>query len=92
MNEVTVIVTRAPIGVSLGQYIFLHPSLVTENILRHEYGHTLQGYRRGPFYLLLEGATSFIQATISLVVPAYADDYFNRWPENEANELGGVTP
>jgi len=75
----------------LGKYIFVSMSLLAENTVRHEYGHTMQGYRHGPFYLLFEGLASFIQATISLFFPSFAEGYFDRWPENEANELGEVT-
>jgi hypothetical protein len=91
MNETTIVVTRAPVGVSLGRFIFLDESLLSEDVVRHEYGHTLQGYRHGPFYLLFEGAASFIQAAVSLVVPSFGRGYFSRWPENEADALGGVT-
>jgi hypothetical protein len=90
MNETTVVITRVPAGVSLGRYIFVSRSLLSESTLRHEYGHTLQGYEHGPFYLMLEGVVSFVQAGISLVSPSYAAGYFQRWPENEANRLGGV--
>jgi len=88
MNEVTIVVTEARVGVALGAYIVVHKSLVRENVLRHEYGHTLQGYQHGPFYLLLEGFVSFVQASISMISPSFAADYYNRWPENEATELG----
>lgn len=91
MNETKIIVTSVPIGVSLGRYIFIHETMQTENTVRHEYGHTIQGYRHGPFYLLFEGLGSLVQATISLFSPSFAEGYFDRWPENEANELGGVT-
>ena len=91
LNEIKIVVATAPVGVSLGRYILLHQSLVTENIVRHEYGHTMQGYKRGPFFLLFEGLTSFVQAAVSLISHSFADGYFERWPENEANELGGVT-
>ena len=90
MNETKVIVTSAPAGVSLGRYIFVHRTMQTENTVRHEYGHTLQGYKHGPFYLLFEGVASFVQVTISLFSPAFAEGYYDRWPEDEANELGGV--
>ena len=90
MNEIRIVVTTAPFGVSLGKYIFIHTSLQTENAIRHEYGHTLQGYKHGPFYLLFEGLASFVQAAISIISPSFADAYFDRWPENEANEFGGV--
>ena len=91
VNEVRIIVTRTPFGASLGRFIFVDASILTEGIVRHEYGHTMQGYRHGPFFLLAEGLTSFVQAGISLFSRPFADAYFNRWPENEANALGGVT-
>lgn len=91
MNETMIIVTSAPTVVSLGKYIFIHTTMQTENTVRHEYGHTMQGYRHGPFFLLFEGLASLVQATISLLSPPFAEAYFDRWPENEANELGGVT-
>lgn len=90
VNEIKIVVTRLPIGASLGQYIFLGKSVLTENAVRHEYGHTMQGYKHGPFYLLFEGLVSFVQAAFSLISPSFADGYFDRWPESEANELGGV--
>lgn len=90
MNEVTIIVTNAPLGASLGKYIIIHTSLQTENAIRHEYGHTLQGYMRGPFFLLFEGVVSFVQAAYSMFSPSFAERYFDRWPEDEANELGGI--
>ena len=91
MNETKIIVTSTPFAVSLGRYIFVNRTMQTENTVRHEYGHTLQGYKHGPFYLLFEGLASLVQATISLLSPSFAEGYFDRWPENEANELGGVT-
>ena len=91
LNEVEIVVTGLPIAVSLGRYIFVSQSLLTENMVRHEYGHTMQGYKHGPFYLLFEGSVSFVQAVISLFSPSFAERYYDRWPENEADELGGVT-
>ena len=90
LNEVKIVVTTAPFGASSGKYIFVHTSLLTEYAIRHEVGHTLQGYIHGPFYLLFEGLVSFVQAAISLISPTFADGYFDRWPENEATELGGI--
>jgi len=90
LNEVKIIVTRTPFGASLGKYVFLGKSLLTENTVRHEYGHTMQGYKHGPFFLLFEGLVSFVQAAVSLVSPSFAAGYFDRWPENEANELAGM--
>ncbi|MDD5265028.1 MAG: hypothetical protein PHU43_09370 [Candidatus Bipolaricaulis sp.] len=88
--EGKIIVTKTPFGASLGRYIFVSEPLLCESALRHEYGHVLQGYKRGPFYLLSEGAASFAQATLSLAFPSFARGYFNRWPENEAERLGAT--
>jgi hypothetical protein len=90
MNETTIVITRIPIGASLGKYIFLGEAFQSEFAVRHEYGHTMQGYKHGPFFLLFEGAVSLVQATISCISPSFAEGYFDRWPENEANELGGI--
>jgi len=91
MNEMTIVVTANPFGASLGRYLFVPAAFLTETAVRHEYGHTMQGYRHGPFYLVFEGVASFLQAAISMVSPSFAKGYFDRWPEDEANELGGVS-
>jgi hypothetical protein len=88
--EAKIIVTKTPFGASLGRYIFVSEPLLCESALRHEYGHAMQGYKRGPFYLLFEGATSFAQAILSLASPSFARGYFDRWPENEAERLGAI--
>ena len=90
MNEMTVVVTRLPFGASLGRHIFVSEPFLTERIVRHEYGHTMQGYMHGPFYLLLEGTASFVQLVASVLVPSLAPGYYDRWPESEADELGGA--
>lgn len=89
VDGVKVIVTRPLFGVSLGRFLFVGESWLGAAGVRHEYGHTLQSYRHGPFYLLFEGLASLVQAGICLLVPALADSYFERWPENEADRLGG---
>jgi hypothetical protein len=88
--EAKIIVTKTPFGASLGKYIFVSKPLLSEGTIRHEYGHVMQGYKRGPFYLLFEGTTSFAQAILSLASPSFARGYFNRWPENEAERLGAI--
>jgi hypothetical protein len=90
VNEMRIIVTRTPFGASLGRFIFVDVAILTESVVRHEYGHTMQGYRHGPFFLLADGLVSFVQASISLFSRPFGDAYFDRWPENEANVLGGV--
>ncbi|MEW5826637.1 MAG: hypothetical protein AB1778_07375 [Candidatus Bipolaricaulota bacterium] len=85
---VRLIATSLPIGISLGTYVFVGETLLSERVIAHELGHTAQSYRRGPFYLAAEGVTSFVQATLSLFSPAFARGYFDRWPEDEADALG----
>jgi len=85
-----IILTKTPFAASLGRYIFVSKPLLSEGTIRHEYGHVMQGYKRGPFYLLFEGTTSFFQAAVSLVSPLFARGYFTRWPENEAERLGAI--
>ena len=51
-------------GVSLGKFIFVpagkrEPGKVSDFLLEHEYGHTIQSLLLGPAYLLLVGIPSF---------------------------------
>lgn len=51
-------------GVSLGKFIFVpagkrEPVKVSDFLLEHEYGHTIQSLLLGPAYLLLVGIPSF---------------------------------
>ena len=46
-------------GLSLGCFIFV-PDHNDEDILNHEYGHTIQSLILGPFYLLVIGLPSLI--------------------------------
>lgn len=82
--------TKARWGVSLGQYIFL-ANVYTQLTVRHEYGHSIQSKMLGPFYLLAVGIPSVIQNILSRIIGGkYAANYYNRYPENWANRLGGV--
>ncbi len=85
---VRLIATPLPIGVSLGRYIVVGKPFLNERVVSHELGHTAQSYRRGPFYLAVEGAASFLQATVALFSPSFARGYHDRWPESEADVLG----
>jgi len=82
------IATHLPLAVSLGKYVIVNEEYVTDRVVAHELGHTIQSYRRGPFYLAIEGAASFAQAALALVSPTFALGYLSRWPENEADALG----
>lgn len=72
-------------GISLGQYIFLH--FPTSVDVCHEYGHVRQSRMLGPFYLPVVGLWSFTRAALDLYRPGH---YFDDFPENWADRLGGV--
>ncbi len=82
-------------GVCLGEYIFVSPH-AGERLLRHEYGHTRQSRRLGWLYLLVVGIPSISRATYfraaaRLGRPGRPGRYYERFPENWADRLGGVT-
>lgn len=74
---------------SLGQFIFAYPD-ASEQILRHESGHSVQSLYLGPLYLLV------------VAIPSVCLFWWRRWfkkspqwykahfPENWADKLGGV--
>lgn len=82
-------------GISLGWYIFLNPNLHNKTTVKHEYGHSIQSQRLGPLYLFVVGLPSITMNTLSMILyragkPAFARNYYNRWPESWADTLGGV--
>ena len=82
-------------GVSLGKFIFLGRNYRRETI-KHEYGHVIQGFIFGPLYLIIIGLPSITQNIISIFSQKfgkgiYARNYYNRYPENWADKLGGVS-
>ena len=86
----TIVVTRLPFGASLGRHIFAPAALLSERTVRHEYGRTMPGYKHALFHLLFEGVAFLVQLTASVIFPSLAENYCDRWPENEPNEPGGV--
>ena len=78
-------------GASLGHFIVLKPyhDLVTD--VRHEYGHVVQSRIFGPLYLIVIGIPSAINNLRSRRSFVVAKNYYNMYPENWADKLGGVT-
>lgn len=70
-------------GVSLGGYIFLDASLMTEPYIAHEYGHSRQSMMLGWLYLIVIGVASAAS-------PLEGAMRYERFPEDWANKLGGV--
>jgi hypothetical protein len=75
-------------AVSLGEYIFSHdPDGLT---LAHEYGHSRQSRYLGPLYLLTAGIVSACWNLLARRSGHINRTYYQRWPENWADVLGGV--
>lgn len=79
-----------PGGISLGLYIIMN-NWCSENIKKHEYGHTIQSKRWGWFYLPVVGLISITWCGLRLINKTLSSkDYYSIWPENKANEYGKV--
>ena len=76
-------------GISLGEYIILW-SGANDTTVRHEYGHAIQSRMLGPAYLLVVGLPSITMNLLSRVEVLRVERYYDRWPENWADKLGGV--
>ncbi len=86
-------------GVSLGWFIFWTPagnrfSHLVNDCRMHEYGHTRQSVMLGPLYLLIVGIPSLGRVAYSRwykwKYKRNWDNYFNGFPENWADKLGGI--
>jgi len=82
---------KAMFGVSLGDYIIINKDHLTDIIIKHEYGHSLQSRKLGWLYLLIVGVPSITMNILTRVKLLKAENYYKRWPENWADKLGGVT-
>ena len=85
-------------GLSLGPFVFLcrlgpaaPPTQVDEQLLVHEYGHTVQSLIFGPLYLPVMGLPSLVWATAPALKRRRHDNqasYYAFYPERLANWLG----
>jgi hypothetical protein len=83
-------------GFSLGRYICLD-SLHTKKTIKHEIGHSYQSRLLGPLYLPIVGISSAIFCNLcdrifhkKWTTTKRYTWYYNRFPENWADRLGGV--
>lgn len=81
-NDALVVEFGSDIGFSLGGLIFNGGPQRPED-LAHEYGHVLQFRRAGVIY-------PFIALASGLLYLSEPDNYYDRWPESWADELGAV--
>ena len=78
-------------GASLGAFILLNENFENdEKTIKHEYGHTVQGFILGPLYLVIIGLPSFCRNIWWRIKKLSAIDYYRGYPENWADKLGGV--
>lgn len=89
-------------GISLGKYILidnvylLAREKVLESVLKHEKGHSIQSKYFGWFYLFVIGIPSIVRNIYDRIfhrkwlLANRMDWYYNHFPENWADKLGGV--
>lgn len=77
-------------GISLGNYVFVGTK--KKDIIKHEYGHTIQSKLLGPLYLFIIGIPSIIWASIygTKLVPETKNGYYKFYTEKWADKLGQV--
>jgi hypothetical protein len=77
-------------GCSLGDYILLGEDNCDETTIRHELGHSIQSEYLGWLYLLAAGLPSVFNNIISRINKSWNKDYYKKYPEKWADNLGGV--
>lgn len=77
-------------GISLGNYVFVGTK--KKDIIKHEYGHTIQSKLLGPLYLFIIGIPSIVWASIygTKLVPETKNGYYKFYTERWADKLGQV--
>lgn len=83
----------APIGVSFGPVIILWSELHLfeyDKAACHERGHSRQSELLGPLYLIMVGIPSLTMNVLTQLGILRASNYYKRWPESWADQLGGV--
>ena len=76
-------------GTSLGYWIIL-PYDSGVNTTAHEYGHCIQSRIYGLLYLFTCGVPSLLNNLKARKCAWTYENYYNLWPENNADKLGGV--
>lgn len=78
-------------AISLGQFIIIWGRYNNETYIEnHEYGHTIQSHILGPLYLLVVGLPSIIWNKFFREYRRKNKvGYYDVYPENWANKLGG---
>jgi hypothetical protein len=87
----TVVNSKLSGYISLGNYIFIKRN-ITENTLKHEYGHCKQSKILGPLYLIIIGIPSLIHCILYKVFKhtKYKWNYDSFYTEKWANYIVGL--
>ena len=75
---------------SLGPFVFAYPE-ATDDTLKHETGHSVQSLILGPLYLFVVAIPSVFLFWWRRGFKKSEEWYYDHYPENWANKLGGVT-
>ena len=75
---------------SCGPFVFINEHMVSEDLIKHELGHSVQSRMLGPLYLFTVGLVSWTNKKLIEWHLLPYGNYFSRWPENWADQLGGV--
>jgi hypothetical protein len=71
----------------LGKWIFINPKTDDTIILRHEYGHRIQSYLLGPFYMLIIYLPSLLHYKWFSKQNKDWDEYYDFLTEKNADKL-----
>ena len=78
-------------AVSLGTFLIFDSRVCfSEKSIRHEFGHSKQSLILGWLYLPVVGLPSLVRNIYSRIFKKNADWYYDHFPENWADKLGGV--
>lgn len=81
-------------AISLGRYLLFNQyDFSNINTIKHEYGHFKQNLMLGWLYLIIVGLPSFLWANLKCFHNYRINkriSYYERFPENWADKLGGV--
>lgn len=83
-------------AVSLGDYVIFQKYRVTDMAIKHEKGHQKQSRMYGWFYLLIVGLPSITRNIWDRIMhknwttTRRVTWYYDGFPENQADKLGGV--
>lgn len=81
--------TMAASGASFGRTIIIQPAYSNDvELIKHEYGHTIQSFYLGWLYLVIVGIPSVIHWIACSIKPELFATYYSRYPESCAEKLG----